>query len=60
VVQKLEADILKVAADQVLRKRIEGAGMDMFVRDAKEMRGILRKDYESLARVAKEVNIKAE
>jgi tripartite-type tricarboxylate transporter receptor subunit TctC len=60
VAQKLEADILKVAALPELRKRIEGAGMDMFVRDSKAMRTIMRTDYENLARVAKEVNIKAE
>jgi tripartite-type tricarboxylate transporter receptor subunit TctC len=60
VAQKLEADLLRVAAMPEVRKRIEGAGMDMFVRDSKTMRTIMRADYENLAKVAKEVNIKAE
>jgi tripartite-type tricarboxylate transporter receptor subunit TctC len=60
VAQKLEADLLRVAALPEVRKRIEGAGMDMFVRDSKTMRNIMRADYENLAKVAKEVNIKAE
>ena len=60
IARQVEADILKVAAIPEVRKRIENSGMDMFVRDSKSMAGIMRTDYENLARIAKEVGIKAE
>jgi tripartite-type tricarboxylate transporter receptor subunit TctC len=60
IAQKVEADILKVAAIPEVRKRIEGMGLDMFVRDAKSMTTTIRADYDNLARIAKAVGIKSE
>jgi len=60
IAQKVEADILKVAAIPEVRKRIEGLGLEMFVRDGKSMTTTIRADYDNLARIAKAVGIKAE
>jgi tripartite-type tricarboxylate transporter receptor subunit TctC len=57
---KLEADVLKVAALPELRKRLENAGMDMFVRNSKDMMVLIRSDYEKYAKAAKAANIRAE
>ena len=43
-----------------LRKRLENAGMDMFVLDAKKMGALIRADYEKYAKAAKAANIRAE
>jgi tripartite-type tricarboxylate transporter receptor subunit TctC len=60
IARQVEADILKVAAMPEVRKRIEGMGLDMYVRDSKSMATIIRADFENLARIAKAVGIKAE
>jgi tripartite-type tricarboxylate transporter receptor subunit TctC len=58
--QKLEADVLKVAAMPELRKRLEGAGMDMFVMDSKKMMELIRSDFEKYGKAARAANIKPE
>ena len=60
IVQKLEADILRVSAIPELQKRLSGAGLDMYVVDAQKTQAQLRRDYDNLARTAKAANIKAE
>jgi tripartite-type tricarboxylate transporter receptor subunit TctC len=57
---KIEADVLKLAANPELRKRLENAGMDMFVRDSKAMMRLIRSDHEKYAKAAKAANIRAE
>jgi len=58
--QKIEADLLKVAAQPEVRKRLENAGMDMFVLDAKKMGALIRADYDKYSKAARAANIKAE
>jgi len=58
--QRLEADVLKVAAMPDLPRKLEAAGMDLFVLDAKRMHALIRSDLDKLARIAKAANIKAE
>jgi tripartite-type tricarboxylate transporter receptor subunit TctC len=60
VAQKIEADVLKIAALPEVRKRLEGAGTDLYVLDAKAMIALIRADYDKLSRAAKAANIKAE
>jgi tripartite-type tricarboxylate transporter receptor subunit TctC len=60
IAQKIEADVLKLAAQPELRKRLEGAGMEMFVRDSKSMMTLIRSDYEKYGKAAKAANIRAE
>jgi tripartite-type tricarboxylate transporter receptor subunit TctC len=58
--QSIERDVLKVAATPEVRKRLEMAGLDMFLLDAPKMQTLFRTDYDNLARIAKEANIRAE
>ncbi len=58
--QRIEGDVLRVAAMPDVRKRLEGAGMDMFVLNAKQMHALVRSDLTKLAAIAKAANIKAE
>jgi tripartite-type tricarboxylate transporter receptor subunit TctC len=58
--RKIEADVLKAAAQPELRKRLENAGMDMLVLDSKKMMELMRSDYEKYAKAAKAANIRAE
>jgi len=60
LVSKIEADILYLAARPDVRKRLEGAGLDMLVLDATGMRELIRADAEKYARVAKQAGIKVE
>jgi tripartite-type tricarboxylate transporter receptor subunit TctC len=60
IASKVEADVLKLAAQPDVRKRLEGAGMDIFVRNSKDMMTLIRSDYEKYARAAKAANIRAE
>ena len=60
IARKIEADVLKIAAQPELRKRLEGAGMDMFVLDSKKMMETIRADYEKYGKAAKAANIRAE
>ena len=57
---KIEADVLKLAAQPGLRKKLEGAGMDMLVLNSGDMMKLIRSDYDKYARAAKAANIKAE
>jgi len=57
---KVEADVLKIANNPEVRKRLEGAGMDVFIRDSKSMMTLIRSDYEKYAQAAKAANIRAE
>jgi tripartite-type tricarboxylate transporter receptor subunit TctC len=57
---RIEADVLKLAAQPDVRKRLEGAGMDLFVRNSKDMMVLIRSDYEKYAKAAKAANIRAE
>jgi tripartite-type tricarboxylate transporter receptor subunit TctC len=60
IVRKVEADVLKVAAQPELKKRLEGAGMDLFVRNARDMTVLMRADLDKYTRAAKAANIKPE
>jgi tripartite-type tricarboxylate transporter receptor subunit TctC len=60
IVQQLEAAVLKAAAMPDLRKRVEGVGIEMFVRDAKAMHAMMRADLETLVGTAKAMNIRHE
>jgi tripartite-type tricarboxylate transporter receptor subunit TctC len=60
IARKIEADVLKIAAQPELRKRLENAGMDMFVLDSKKMMETIRADYAKYAKAAKAANIRAE
>jgi tripartite-type tricarboxylate transporter receptor subunit TctC len=60
IAKKVEADVLRIAALPELRKRLENAGMDMFVLDAQKMTALIRADYEKYAKAAKAANIRAE
>jgi tripartite-type tricarboxylate transporter receptor subunit TctC len=60
IAQKIEADVLKAAAQPEVRKRLENAGMDMFVLDARKMGALIRADYDKYSKAAKAANIKAE
>lgn len=60
IASRVEADVLRLAAQPELRKRLEGAGMDVFVRNSKDMMLLIRSDYEKYAKAAKAANIRAE
>lgn len=60
IAAKIEADVLKAAADPALQKRLTQAGMDMFVYDSKSMMSLIRADHEKYAKAAKAANIRAE
>jgi tripartite-type tricarboxylate transporter receptor subunit TctC len=60
IVSKVEADILALAARPEVRKRLEGAGLDMLVLNSKQMTDLIRSDAEKYARVAKQAGIKVE
>jgi tripartite-type tricarboxylate transporter receptor subunit TctC len=60
IVRKVEADILRIAAQPEVRKRLENAGMDMFVLDAQKMTALIRADHDKYAKAAKAANIRAE
>jgi len=60
IARKVEADVLKIANNPEVRKRLEGAGMDVFIRDATSMMTLIRSDYEKYGKAAKAANIRAE
>ncbi len=60
IAAKIEADVLRIAAQPEVRKRLEGAGMDMLVLNAGDMMKLIRSDYEKYSRAAKAANIRAE
>ena len=60
IARKVEADVLKIANNPEVRKRLEGAGMDVFIRDSRSMMTLIRADYEKYAKAAKAANIRAE
>ncbi|MGQ0656311.1 MAG: Bug family tripartite tricarboxylate transporter substrate binding protein, partial [Betaproteobacteria bacterium] len=58
IARKVEADVLRIAAQPEVRKRLENAGMDMFVLDAQKMTALIRADHEKYAKAAKAANIR--
>jgi tripartite-type tricarboxylate transporter receptor subunit TctC len=60
IARKVEADVLKIANMPEVRKRLEGAGMDVFIRDSTSMMALIRADYEKYGKAAKAANIRAE
>jgi tripartite-type tricarboxylate transporter receptor subunit TctC len=60
IARKVEADVLRIANTPEVRKRLEAAGMDLFVRDSKSMMTLIRADYEKYGKAAKAANIRAE
>ena len=60
IVAKIERDILALAAQPEVRKKMEGAGLDMLVLDSKQMTELIRADAEKYARAAKQAGIKVE
>ena len=51
---------LNLAARPEMRKRLEGAGLDMLVLNSRQMTELIRSDAEKYARVARQAGIKAE
>jgi tripartite-type tricarboxylate transporter receptor subunit TctC len=60
VAAKIETDVMRLGAEPELRKKLEGAGMDMLLLDSAEMMKLVRADYEKYAKAAKALNIRAE
>jgi tripartite-type tricarboxylate transporter receptor subunit TctC len=60
ITRKIEGDVLKIANNAEVRKRLEGAGMDVFIRDSRSMMTLIREDYEKYSKAAKAANIRAE
>ena len=60
IARKVEADVLRIAAQPEVRKRLENAGMDMFVLDAQKMTALIKADHDKYAKAAKAANIRAE
>ena len=60
ILDRLNADVNEILDMPDVRKRLEGAGMDMFVLNAKQMHVLVRSDLTKLAAIAKAANIKAE
>ena len=60
IASKIEADVLKVAAQPELKKKLESAGMDMLVLNGAAMTRLIRADLEKYSRAAKAANIRAE
>jgi tripartite-type tricarboxylate transporter receptor subunit TctC len=60
IVSKVEADVLNLAARPEMRKRLEGAGLDMLVLNSRQMTDLIRSDAEKYARVARQAGIKVE
>lgn len=58
--RKIEADVLRVAAMPDVRKRLEGAGMDMYVLDSQKMGALVKTDIDKIRQVVKAGNIKPE
>ena len=60
IASRIEADVLKVAAQPELKKKLESAGMDMLVLNGAAMTRLIRADLEKYSRAAKAANIRAE
>ena len=60
VLAKIEADIRRVAAMPDVRKKLDGAGLDMLVLNPADMMNLIRADAEKYAKAAKLAGIKAE
>jgi tripartite-type tricarboxylate transporter receptor subunit TctC len=60
IVARVETDILNLAARPDVRKRLEGAGLDMLVLNSTAMMNLIRADAEKYALVAKQAGIKVE
>ena len=60
IAAKVQADVMKIAAQPDVRKKLENSGMDMLVLDAADMMKLIRADYVKYAAAAKAANIKAE
>jgi tripartite-type tricarboxylate transporter receptor subunit TctC len=57
---KIEADVLAIAKQPEVRKRLEGAGMDMLVLNGMDMMALIRADYAKYRQAAQGAGIKAE
>jgi len=58
-----EPEDLRIPEDQLapeMRKRLEGAGMDLFVRNSRDMMELIRADFEKYSKAAKAANIRPE
>ncbi|HEY6821877.1 MAG TPA: tripartite tricarboxylate transporter substrate binding protein [Burkholderiales bacterium] len=60
IAAKIEADVLRIAANPDIRKKLEGAGMDMLPLDSAAMIKLVRADYEKYFKAAKALNIRGE
>jgi len=60
IVTKVETDIRNLAARPELRKRLEGAGLDMLVLESAAMMNLMRADAEKYSLVARQAGIKVE
>jgi tripartite-type tricarboxylate transporter receptor subunit TctC len=60
IASKIEADLVRLAEQPDVRKKLEGAGMDVLVLKAGPMMSLIRTDYEKYGKAAKAAGIKAE
>ena len=60
ILAKIEADIGRVAAMPDVRKKRDGAGLDMLVMSSGDMMRLIRADAEKYGKAAKLAGIKAE
>jgi tripartite-type tricarboxylate transporter receptor subunit TctC len=60
IASRVEADVMKIAAQPEVRKKLENSGMDMLVLNAADMMKLIRADYGKYSAAAKAANIKAE
>jgi tripartite-type tricarboxylate transporter receptor subunit TctC len=60
IAAKVQADVMRIAAQPEVRKKLENSGMDMLVLNAADMMKLIRADYDKYAAAAKAANIRAE
>ena len=60
ILAKIEADIRRVAAMPDVRKKLDGAGLDMLVMSSGDMMNLIRADADKYGKAAKLAGIKAE
>ncbi len=60
IVDKIEADVLKIARDPQFSQKLVAAGADPLPATAAEFREIIRKDQQKHSKVIRELNIKAD
>ena len=60
IAAKVQGDVMKIAEQPEVRKKLENSGMDMLVLNATDMMKLIRSDFDKYGKAAKAANIKAE